>query len=194
MERTPRADKVAIVTEVSERLASSEATLLTEYRGVNVADMSTLRRSLRAAGGEYKVYKNTLVRIAAANAQISGLDELLVGPTGIAFVDDDVASVAKTLRDFAKENPNLVIKGGILSGEVLDASQVNALADLPSRDELLSRLAAGLNAPAQQFAALLHAPMAKFAYGVQALIDAGGASTDSASTSSDDSADTAEES
>jgi large subunit ribosomal protein L10 len=194
MERTPRADKVAIVTEVQERLEASEATLLTEYRGVDVAGMSALRRSLRAAGGEYKVYKNTLVRIAAANAKISGLDELLVGPTGIAFVDDDVASVAKTLRDFAKENPDLVIKGGILSGEVLDASQVNALADLPSRDELLSRLAAGFNAPAQQFAALLHATMAKFAYGVQALIDAGGATTDSASTSSDDSADPAEES
>lgn len=194
MDRTPRADKVKIVEEVQERFANCEATLLTEYRGINVANMAILRRSLRAAGGEYKVYKNTLVRLAVSNADISGLDDLLVGPTGIAFAESDVAAVAKALRDFAKDNPNLVIKGGILNGELLDSEQIKVLADLPSRDELLARLAGGFAAPATQFAALLHATMAKFAYGVQALIDAGGAATGTASTSSDDSADSAEES
>ncbi len=173
--RPPRADKVAVVTEVRERFADSAAVLLTEYRGIDVSAMATLRRSLREAGGEYKVYKNTLVRRAVSDLGIDGLEELLVGPTALAFVSGDAAAVAKALKTFRKDNDNLVIKGGILGDSLMDESQVLALADLPSRDELLARLAGGFAAPMQQMAALMNAVIAKFGYGLQALIEAGGA-------------------
>jgi len=173
--RPPRADKVAVVTEVRERFADSAAVLLTEYRGIDVGAMATLRRALREAGGDYKVYKNTLVRRAVLDLGVEGLAELLVGPTALAFVSGDAAAVAKVLKSFRKENDNLVIKGGILGDSLMDESQVLALADLPSRDELLARLAGGFAAPMQQMAALMNAVMAKFGYGLQALIEAGGA-------------------
>ncbi len=173
--RPPRADKVAVVAEVRERFADSAAVLLTEYRGIDVSSMATLRRSLRDAGGEYKVYKNTLVRLAVSDLGIEGLEDLLVGPTALAFVSGDAAGVAKALKTFRKDNENLVIKGGILGDSLMDESQVMALADLPSRDELLARLAGGFAAPMQQMAALMNAVIAKFGYGLQALIEAGGA-------------------
>ena len=173
--RPPRADKVAVVAEVRERFADSTAVLLTEYRGIDVGAMANLRRSLREAGGEYKVYKNTLVRLAVSDLGIEGLEDLLVGPTALAFVSGDAAGVAKALKTFRKENENLVIKGGILGDSLMDESQVLALADLPSREELLARLAGGFAAPMQQMAALMNAVMAKFGYGLQALIDTGGA-------------------
>src|ERR1700712_2320007 len=109
----PRPEKVAVVDEVREHFSSSNAVLLTEYRGLNVAAMATLRRSLRTAGGEYKVYKNTLVRLAARDLGLE-IDDLLVGPTGIAFVEGDPVAVAKALRDFGRTNPDLVVKGGVL--------------------------------------------------------------------------------
>src|SRR5262245_26388415 len=132
----PRPEKVAVVTEVSEKLAGADAALLTEYRGMNVAALATLRRQLRPHGGEYKVYKNTLVRFAAREAGAESLEQLLVGPTAITFVKGDAAAVAKTLRDFARTNPNLLLKGGLLGTKVLTADDVQALADLPSRDVL----------------------------------------------------------
>ncbi len=175
MDRTPRTEKVAVVDEVRKRFDDASAVLLTEYRGISVAAMTELRRSLTAAGGDYKVYKNTLVRLAVADLGVDGLSDLLVGPTALAFVQDDAAAVAKSLKDFGATNENLIIKGALLDGQLLDESQVKALADLPSRDELLARFAGGLQAPMSQFAALLNATMAKFAYGIQALIDAGDA-------------------
>ena len=165
----PRAEKVAVVTEVNERLGRADAALLTEYRGLNVAAMAELRRALRAAGGDYKIYKNTLVRLGARSAGIDQLDELLTGPTAIAFVDGDAAAVAKALRDYAKGNPRLVVKGGLLGQRLLTANEVTALADLPSRDVILAQLAGALQAPIAQFAGLLAALPRNFAYGLKAL-------------------------
>ncbi len=177
IERAPRADKVAVVADVQSRLTDSGAAILTEYRGVSVANLEKLRRSLRASGSEYKIYKNTLVRRAATAAGIEGLDSLLVGPTGIAFISGDVSTVAKVLRDFATENPALIVKGGLIGKNLIDASSTAALADLPSRDVLLARIAGMLAAPMQQFASLLNAVPAKFAYALSALIESRPAET-----------------
>ncbi len=168
--------KAAVVDEVRERLAGASAAILTEYRGLPVAQMEVLRRALTAAGGEYKVYKNTLVRRAAAESGLGILEGLLEGPTGIAFVKDDVGAVAKALRDFARTNPALVVKGGLLGPDLLDARQTAALADLPSREALLAQIAGALAAPMQRFAALLQALPQNLAYALAALIDKGGAS------------------
>lgn len=171
----PRPEKVAVVEEVRAKLDSSSAAILTEYRGLKVKDLATLRRSLTAAGGDYKIYKNTLVRFAARDLGLDELEAMLEGPTAIAFVEGDAVEVAKALRDFARTNPNLVVKGGLLGTSVLSAKDAGALADLPSRDVLLARLAGGLAAPLVQFAGLLQALPRSFAYGLKALIDKGGA-------------------
>ena len=170
----PRPEKVAVVDEVRERLSASSAALLTEYRGLNVAQMAALRRSLRDAGGSYKIYKNTLVRFAARDLGLE-IEELLTGPTAIAFVDGDAVNVAKALRDFAKTNENLVVKGGVLGDKLLTAAEAKALADVAPREELLARLAGAMAAPMQQFAGLLQAVPRSFAYGLAALIEQGGA-------------------
>jgi len=174
----PRPEKVAVVTEVRERFDRAGAAILTEYRGLTVKDMATLRRSLRAAGGEYRIYKNTLVRFAAHDLGLNELDALLTGPTAIAFVNPavegrggDAAEVAKTLRDYARLNPKLIVKGGVLGKKVMSAQDTNALADLPSREVMLARLAGALAAPLQQFAGLLQAIPRNFAYGLKALIE-----------------------
>jgi large subunit ribosomal protein L10 len=167
----PRPEKVAVVDEVKRRFEAADAAILTEYRGLSVGELATLRRSLRAAGGDYKIYKNTLVRFAA---QAQGLDELvplLIGPTAIAFVEGDAVTVAKALRDFGKTNPNLVVKGGLLGTGMLTAKEATALADIPPREVLLARLAGGLAAPLQQFAGLLQALPRNLAYGLSALIE-----------------------
>jgi large subunit ribosomal protein L10 len=174
----PRPEKVAVVSEVRERLSGASAALLTEYRGLNVADMQVLRRSLREAGGEYSIYKNTLVRFAAQELGLD-IDELLTGPTAIAFVpadgEGDPVNVAKALKDFAKANPNLVVKGGVLGERVLSADEAKALADVAPREVLLAQLAGAMAAPMRQFAGLLQALPRNLAYGLQALIDQGGA-------------------
>jgi len=189
----PRAEKVAVVTEVKERLDRADAALLTEYRGLNVAAIAELRRSLRAAGGEYKIYKNTLARLGAHSAGIDTLDELLVGPTAIAFVEGDAAAVAKALRDYARVNPALVVKGGLLGERVLTANEVTALADLPSREVLLAQLAGALQAPLAQFASLLAALPRNFAYGLKALLDQqGGVPAEEEATASEPEAPVAE--
>lgn len=170
----PRPEKVAVVAEVTEKLSAADAALLTEYRGMSVKAMSELRRALKPAGGEYKVYKNTLVRFAARNAGVEGADDLLTGPTAIAFVQGDVAGAAKALRDYAKTNQALVIKGGVLAGKVISAEDVTALADLPPREVVLSQIAGLFEAPLSQMASLLEAVPRTFAYGIQALIDKNG--------------------
>jgi large subunit ribosomal protein L10 len=167
----PRPEKVAVVDEVRERLSSSSAVLLTEYRGLKVGELAELRRNLRTAGGDYKVYKNTLVRFAVRELGIEGVEELLVGPTALAFVEGDAAAVAKALRDYSRTNPALVLKGGVLGSKTLTADEAKALADLPSRDVLLARLAGGLAAPLQQLAGLLQALPRNMAYGLKALVD-----------------------
>src|SRR3954454_3230638 len=166
----PRAEKVAVVNEVREKFSAADAAVLTEYRGLNVAAISQLRRQLREAGGDYKVYKNTLVRFAARDLGLE-IEELLTGPTAIAFVEGDAAAVAKALRDYARTNPALVVKGGLLGTKAVSADEVRALAELPSRDVLLSQLAGAMAAPMQQFAGLLQALPRNLAYGLKALID-----------------------
>ena len=177
----PRPEKVAVVDEVRERFTSSSAALLTEYRGLDVSALGELRRALREAGGEYKVYKNTLVRFAAREAGLE-IEELLTGPTAIAFVGErpdgapgDAVLVAKALRDFARTYPALVVKGGVMDDRSLSAEDANALAEVEPREVLLAKLAGGLAAPMQQFAGLLQALPRNFAYGLSALIDKGGA-------------------
>jgi large subunit ribosomal protein L10 len=167
----PRAEKVAVVEEVRQRFDDASAAILTEYRGLKVKDLAGLRRSVRASGGDYKIYKNTLVRLAALGSGLTDLQPLLVGPTGIVFVDGDAASVARVLRDFSRTNPLLVIKGGVLGDRVMDARETTALADLPSREVLLARLAGALAAPMQQLAGLLQALPRNLAYGLAALRD-----------------------
>ena len=160
-----------MVTEVRERLQSSNGALLTEYRGLKVADLAALRRSVGDAGGEYRIFKNTLVRRAANELNLTDLEPLLVGPTAVAFVDGDAVAVAKVLRDFARTNPNLTIKGGLLGTTVLSAADAGALADVAPREVILAQLAGALAAPLQQMAGLLQALPRNFAYGLSALVE-----------------------
>ena len=185
----PRPEKVAVVDEVRERLDAAAASVVTEYRGLTVADLATLRRALTAVGGEYKVFKNTLVKRAIDGSAHAPLAELLTGPTAIAFVHGDVSAVAKALRDFSRTQTHLVIKGGILDGTVLSPAQLGALAELPSREVLLARLAGGFQAPLAQLAGLIQALPRNLAYGLKALIDQrGGAPADGAAAPADESA------
>jgi large subunit ribosomal protein L10 len=167
----PRQEKVDIVTEIRGKLEAADAAFLTEYRGLSVGSLAALRVTLRQSGSEYRVYKNTLARFAARDAGIDGLDELLTGPTGITFVSGDVASAAKALRDLSRTNPLLVIKGGSLGKDVLSAKDVEALAELPSREVLLAQFAGALQAPLVKTAGLLQALPRNMAYGLTALIE-----------------------
>jgi large subunit ribosomal protein L10 len=173
----PRPEKVAVVDEVRERLDASSAALLTEYRGLDVTAISDLRRALHQVGGEYKIYKNTLVRFAVRELGLE-LDELLTGPTAIAFTTErpdgtpgDAVDVAKALRDFARTNPALVVKGGVLGTKPLTADEARSLAEVEPREVLLAKLAGALAAPMVQLAGLLEALPRNFAYGLKALID-----------------------
>ncbi len=167
----PRAEKVAVVEEITAKLRSAEAVFVTEYRGMSVGQLAGLRRQLRPTGGEYKVYKNTLARFGAQNAGLDGLADMLIGPSGITFANGDIAATAKVLRDAAKTNPLLIIKGGSMGSTPLSAKDVEALADLPSRDTLLAMFAGALQAPLVKTAGLLQALPRNMAYGLKALID-----------------------
>jgi large subunit ribosomal protein L10 len=166
--------KSAVIDDIKARLVSADAAVLTEYRGLTVRDIASLRAALRPAATDYKIFKNTLARRAAQDA---GLDELvasLEGPVAIAFVRSDggdPVTAAKALRDFARTNPNLVLKGGILGPRVLTSGDVEALADVPPREQLLARLAGGFQAPMVKAAGLFQAFTRNMAYGVKALID-----------------------
>jgi large subunit ribosomal protein L10 len=162
-----RSDKATDVAELTERFQNSTATVLTEYRGLTVKQLTELRRSL--GGAKYTVAKNTLAKRAAANAGLAGLDDLFTGPTALAFVSGDVVEAAKGLREFAKANPQLVIKGGVFEGKALTAADVSKLADLESREVLLAKLAGGMKASMSKAAALFQAPLAKAVRTVAAL-------------------------
>jgi large subunit ribosomal protein L10 len=167
----PRPEKVAVVEEVREHFRESDAAILTEYRGLKVKDLATLRRSLRPNGGDYKIYKNTLVSLAAREASLEELTPMLTGPTAIAFIKGDAAAVAKALRDYSRTNPLLVIKGGVLGDKVIGPAETSALAELPSREVLLAQFAGAMAAPLQQLAGLLQALPRNLAYGLAALRD-----------------------
>lgn len=169
--KAPRADKVATVAEIAAKLGTAQAVFVTEYRGLSVAQLAEVRNALRPAGAECVVYKNTLARLAVKDTEFAALEEFLVGPTALTFVGGDVAAAAKAIREQSKANPELVVKGGVLGGNALSASDVQALADLPSREQLLAQLAGAFQAPLVKTARLLQAPIAKFGYGLKALID-----------------------
>ena len=162
------ANKEASVAELQEKFSSSNAILLTEYRGLTVAQLKTLRQSI-SEHATYAVVKNTLTKIAANNAGISSFDEELVGPSAIAFVHGDTVAVAKALRDFAKANPLLVVKGGYFDGNPLTAAEVTKLADLESREVLLAKFAGAAKASLFGAAYLFNAPLAQAARAVDAL-------------------------
>lgn len=177
----PRADKVAVVAEVKEKLEASSGVVLTEYRGLDVPAMAELRSSLRPAGGEYKIYKNTLVKLAASAAGVEFDDELLTGPTALAFVGEkadgsqgDPAAVAKALKEFAKTHEALVLKGGVLDGNTLSVDEIKALADLPSREVMFAEFAGALEHMLGDFAGLLESKLREFVYAMQELEDKGG--------------------
>ncbi len=161
-------EKQKIVSEVSAKLRESSCTVVTDYRGLNVAEVTELRKSLREAGIEFQVIKNTLARRATAAAELTGLDEHLTGPTAIAFSKDDVVAPAKILSEFAKKHQNLSIKAGVVEGKVVGVEQIKALADLPSREGLLSMLLSVLQAPMRNFALAVKAVAEKQEGGAQA--------------------------
>ena len=163
-----RPDKTAAVAELVESFQDSAGAVLTEYRGLTVKQLQDLRRAL-GENANYAVVKNTLTQLAAREAGVEGFDDLLVGPTAIAFINGDVVEAAKGLRDFAKANPSLVIKGGVLDGNTLDAAEIAKMADLESREVLLAKLAGGMLASLSQAVYLLNAPLAQAARAAGAL-------------------------
>ncbi len=166
--------KSAVIDDIKARLESADAAVLTEYRGLTVSDIATLRAALRPAATDYKIFKNTLARRAARDAGLDDIIGSLEGPVAIAFVrrdGGDAVTAAKALRDFARTNPNLVLKGGLLGPRLLSSSDIEALADVPPREQLLARLAGGFQAPMVKAAGLFQAFTRNMAYGVKALID-----------------------
>jgi len=163
-----RPDKSAAVTELAESFRSSDGAVLTEYRGLTVKQLQQLRRSL-GGGVNYTVTKNTLTKLAAREAGIEGVEELLVGPTAIAFISGDAVEAAKGLRDFSKSHEALVIKGGFLDGEPLSADEIKRLADLESREVLLSKIAGAMTASLSKAASMFNEPLAKTARATAAL-------------------------
>ncbi len=144
--------KEAAVAEIAAKLSGSPTTVVADYRGLNVAQVTELRKQLREAGVEFQVLKNSLVRRATEGVGLSELNEVLTGPTAVAFSAEDAIAPAKILNDFAKKNDALKLKGGVVEGKVVDVAQIKALAELPSRDGLLSMLLSVLQAPMRNFA------------------------------------------
>jgi large subunit ribosomal protein L10 len=163
-----RPDKAAAVAELTEKFQSSGAAVLTEYRGLTVAQLTKLRQAI-SEHATYAVVKNTLTDIAAREAGVTAFDGQLAGPSAIAFVTGDPVETARSMRDFARENPALVIRGGLLEGKALSADEVRQLADLEPRDVLLAKLAGAMKASMSQAAALFVAPLAQAARVVDAL-------------------------
>ncbi len=183
-----RPAKIATVDEVKTKVDATTTAVVTEYRGLTVAEISNIRRQLRTLGADYKVFKNTLVRRAVQGTGVEPISEFLEGPTAIAFVDGDISAVAKALRDLAKASPKLILKGGVLDGKALSPKDIGALADLPSRDVLLAQFAGALASPLRTMASLLKAVPQNLAYGLSALIDSKGGPVAPAAPETDESA------
>ena len=165
-----KADKATAVADITEQFTGSTATLITEYRGLTVANLADLRRSL-AGSANYAVAKNTLIKRAASQAGIEGLDELFVGPTAIAFVTGEPVDAAKAIKNFARDNKALVIKGGYMDGHPLTVAEVERIADLESRDVLLAKLAGAMKGNLAKAAGLFAAPASQVARLAAALQD-----------------------
>ncbi len=157
-----QADKATAVADIAEQFKSSTATVITDYRGLTVANLAELRRSLSGAA-TYSVAKNTLIKRAASEAGVEGLDELFVGPTAIAFVSGEAVDAAKAIKKFAKDHQALVIKGGYMDGRPLTVAEVERIADLESREVLLAKLAGAMKANLSKAAGLFNAPASQVA-------------------------------
>jgi len=168
---TARAEKAAVVAEVRDKLAASNSVIVSEYRGLTVGALAKLRRTLRPLGAEYKVYKNSLVKIAARDGAMAPVEPMVGGPVAITFVTGEVSAVAKAMREFARENEALKLKGAVVDGKAVDVKGLRALADLPSRDVMLAKLAGLLKAPMAHTAYMLSALPRKAAYGLKALAE-----------------------
>jgi large subunit ribosomal protein L10 len=186
---------MASVAEIADRFRNSSGAVLTEYRGLTVKQLTELRRSL-GGNASYAVVKNTLTKRAAAEAGVEGVDDLLVGPSAIAFITGDPVETAKGLRDFAKVHPLLVIKGGFLDGKLVTPEQIKKMADLESREVLLAKLAGAMKASLTNAVSLFNAPLAQTARVLGALqakaeqdpsVLRGGAGSPAAASSADDS-------
>ena len=167
----PRPEKVQAVAEIKERLEGANAVFATEYAGLSVKEQQELRRNLRASDSEFKVVKMTLARRAADELGLEGFSDMLVGPTGLTFADADAAATAKVLNEFAKVHERLIVKGGVLAGEVLPPERVSALAELEPREVLLARIAGAFEAPMAQMAGLLAALPRGLATALGQLVD-----------------------
>jgi large subunit ribosomal protein L10 len=163
-------DKVAAVAEIADRFRTASATVITEYTGLSVSQLSQLRRAL-GSSAKYRVAKNTLVKRAAEDAGIEGLDDLFIGPTAIAFVEGEAVDAAKALRDFSKEHNALVIKGGYMDGRPVSVEEISTLADLDSREVLLSKAAGAFKAKLSEAARLFAEPASQVARLAAALED-----------------------
>ncbi|MCG8915365.1 50S ribosomal protein L10 [Actinokineospora sp. PR83] len=155
-------DKVNAVAEIADKFRTSSAAVVTEYSGLTVAQLTTLRRAL-GSGSSYRVAKNTLVKRAAEDAGVEGLESLFVGPTAIAFVTGEPVDAAKAIRDFAKDNKGLVVKGGYMDGRALSVDEVTRIADLDSREVLLAKLAGAMKGNLSKAAGLFQAPASQVA-------------------------------
>lgn len=144
--------KQALVEEITDKFKNSQSTILVDYRGLDVEEVTDLRKQLRDAGVDYKVYKNTMSKRAVQNAELDELSEVLVGPTAIAFSNDDVVAPAKVLSGFAKEHENLEIKGGVIEGSIASLDQIEELGELPNYEGMISMLLSVLQAPVRNFA------------------------------------------
>lgn len=159
--------KKQIVAEMVEKFNGSKSVIVTDYRGLNVAEVTELRKQLREAGVDYRVVKNTLLKIAAKEAGIEGTEEYFQGPTAVAFGLSDAVSPAQVLSKFAKEHKNLEIKGGILEGQLINMDGVKALADLPPREVLLAKVASCFQAPMAGLVNVLQGPIRKLGYALE---------------------------
>lgn len=166
-----REEKAVLIDELRETLRGTDLVIVTDYRGLTVGQMQTLRRELRAAGGHFKVAKNTLLRLAAEREDQADLNALIDGPTGIAFAEGDMVTVAKALTTYAKGVDALEVRGGLMNGKGISAAEVNALAALPSREELLAKMLGSMQAPATNLVGVLSGVTRSLAYVLQARAD-----------------------
>ena len=160
--------KEAIVSELTDQLSRSALTIVTDYRGLSVTDLQNLRAQLRPLQAEFRIAKNTLARRAANAIELEGLDEVLEGPTALMFAYDDVAQPAKVIRDFVRTSRVLEVKGAVLEGSVISAERVEAIADLPSREELIAKVVGGVAAPLYGLVNVMSGPARSLAYVLQA--------------------------
>ena len=167
----PNAENVEMLAQIKGDLEGSSAMWVVDYRGLTVKDIQNLRRSIREAGAVMKVYKNTLMRIALEQSELPTLDDMLEGPSAFVFAGDDVAAAAKAVKNFAKDNQNLEIKGGLMEGKAVSAAEVEAIASLPSREELIAQIAGAISGVARGLATTINGVPRGLAQATKAVAD-----------------------